>query len=179
MSSSDRQTQFKKAQGTRWTPCVLTKFLDNNPQRQERSVADNETEELGYACLRREILENIEMILNSRSHPLRSQLGNDSVISSSVLGFGLDDFCGKTNAELNVSAFMLSIAEQIKNFEPRLDPNSVQVTLLNHNENLNNRPHEINISIFARIAVQPYQENIICVSKLDLDVGRSFVNFER
>lgn len=157
-------------------PCILTRLSDKNPQLQKETIAEKKTV-LSYASLKSEILTNIEMILNSRSHPTRSELGRDPLVTSSVIAFGLDDFCGKTNAEINAASLVVAISEQIKYFEPRLDPDSVRVTLLKPEKKSDQCPHEISISISARIAVQPYEDEIICVSKLDLEVGRSSVNF--
>ena len=44
----------------------------------------------------KDIFENIEMILNSKTHPQDADVNNISEIENSVLFYGLKDCCGKS-----------------------------------------------------------------------------------
>lgn len=73
-------------------PCVLDRLTDLNPETRVERFSRG----ISISALRRSVLENVSLILNSRSHPNAEAWGGDAEVSASVLGLGLPDFCGST-----------------------------------------------------------------------------------
>lgn len=158
---------------------------DSSPQLGGSSTEQGSTElgstraplsfERTKDLLRAEILHNIVLILNSHSHPRLSDLHGDRELSYSVLGMGLDDFCGHSHAAQSLAQLQQRIREQIVYFEPRLDPDSVQVHLFEDGtyDGLN---HTINLEIVARIHPRLLADQVFrCTTLLDLESGANVV----
>lgn len=129
------------------------------------------------ALLKEEILQNIALILNSRSHLSVDSGKQSKVVQFSVLGLGLTDFCGQNHNLARLALLKQQILEQIIHFEPRLEPASIQITLLDRENELGpNSPNYVNIEIKARLKVSLSHELFSCVSRIDLDSGNSAVS---
>ncbi|MBQ8478463.1 MAG: GPW/gp25 family protein [Succinivibrio sp.] len=148
----------------KYVPCILTRITDDNPQ----SHVDSQEKVISLEKVKQEILFNISQILNSRSRPQYNELNNDPEIIRSVLGFGLSDFCGVSNTAKEVSILINEIKEQIKCFEPRLDPASIEVTL---KEGVNLSNCSFALEIKANYAIKSLEGSFLCLSYLDLESG--------
>lgn len=129
------------------------------------------------ALLRQEILQNIIMILNSRSHLPENMFDGDDACKYSVLGLGLHDFCGHSHSSTRLNLLKEQIRQQIIHFEPRLDPDSLQIELLDpENEIGPNSPNYVNLEIRARLNHHLSHEVFSCISRIDLDAGSSSIS---
>lgn len=131
--------------------------------------------------LRHEILQNIILILNSHSHPRLADLKGDPSLAFSVLGMGLADFCGHSYASLSLSQLQQRIKEQIVYFEPRLDPDSVQILLLTDplSSVTERSSHTINLEISAKIHPRLLAGQVFrCSTVLDLESGANVVHLK-
>ena len=77
--------------------------------------------------IKEEIVLNISHILNSKSRPQIWDLNYNQEVVNSVLGFGLPDFCGLSNSEIESAKLQHEIVELLKVFEPRLIPSTISV----------------------------------------------------
>lgn len=131
------------------------------------------------ALLKEEILQNIALILNSRSHlPLEQSRSAQSspAVQFSVLGLGLADFCGQNHHQARLSLLKKQILEQIVHFEPRLEASSIEITLLDRENELGpNSPNYVNLEIKARLKASLSHELFSCVSRVDLDSGNNVI----
>lgn len=153
----------------RFMPCVLERLTDKNPQinseRYSRGVS--------IAQLKQDVLWNIELILNSRSHPSFAELDNDGELNSSVLGMGLPDFCGISHSAISREQIRKEIIRQLICFEPRIDPDSLEV---NDVTNADGRTSILNVEVRGVIKVYPLREEFVFRAKLDLESGNTMVN---
>lgn len=124
--------------------------------------------------IKAEILQNITLILNSKSHlPLDKMPGFEEV-QYTVLGLGLADFCGKYHNQAQLAQLKQQITAQIIHFEPRLEPTTIEITFLDPDNELGpNSPNYVNLEIKARLKGALSSEIFTCVSKLDLDAGNT------
>lgn len=140
-------------------PSLLSRLLDHDASVQ--SLSD-------FEHLKQEILINIEFILNSRSRPSLRDLMNDPKLHFSVLGMGIDDFCGRQNSRDTVDRICDEIRALIVHFEPRLDPENLRVTLKNDEQG---GKSDLLMEIQARVRVKPFDGNFFCSFVLDLETG--------
>lgn len=129
------------------------------------------------ALVKAEILQNITLILNSRSHMPLEKMHDATDVQFSSLGFGLADFCGQNHNQARLAQLKQKILEQIRFFEPRLEPDSIQLTFLDRENELGpNSPNYVNLEIKARLKASLSSELFTCVSRLDLDSGNSAIS---
>lgn len=133
-----------------------------------QSLAQDQQVEL----IKAEILQNITLILNSRSHLPTEKMKQAKDIQYSVLGLGLNDFSGQNHNQARLAQLKQQILEQIIHFEPRLDPSSIKITFLDKENELGpNSPNYVNLEIHAKLHKSLSAEIFSCVSRLDLDAG--------
>ncbi len=118
--------------------------------------------------LKKEITLNIESILNSRARPSFAELLNDPQLHFSVIGMGLDDFCGSHHTDNTIEKIRKEMRDQLIHFEPRLAPDSIVVTVKGEHEN---RRGNLIMDISGRINVKPFEGEYLCAYRLDLETG--------
>ncbi|MBQ3034177.1 MAG: GPW/gp25 family protein [Deferribacterales bacterium] len=156
--------------GDFFSPCFLSKITDKEPhQRTERY-----NRAMSLAQIKQDILLNIRMILNSKSRASNAEFGGDKAVLSSVLCFGLYDFCGENKSDASMERIKDGIVEQLVYFEPRLDPLSIQVKISDNNEDLK---YICELEISGVISVEGVSDEILLKSSLDLETGAVWVDF--
>ena len=151
-------------------PCILERLTDRNPQ----SATEHFCRGISIKQLKQDILWNIEMILNSRSHPGRAELGDDESICNSVLGMGLPDFCGMSHRQEQLEKLREEILRQLRCFEPRINADSLKVTLL-HEKQVVSGNSVLEMEIQGQIEVAPLREELVFQSRLDLESGTASI----
>jgi type VI secretion system lysozyme-like protein len=163
----------QKHEDERFKPYILTRLTDDDPHIKKEAMGGREV--ITVQQLKKDIFENIEVLFNSRSHPSLKELKNDPILSSSVLGYGISDFCGKVSSNTSGEELRSHILEQLKNFEPRLAPNTIKVELLRNSES---RYSLMEFVITAYISVGAVSEEVLFKSKLDPESGYSEIRWE-
>ncbi len=151
-------------------PCVLGRLTDQNPQLPVERFSRG----ISIKQLKRDILWNIEMILNSRSHPGREELNSDEMICNSVLGMGLPDFCGISHSRDQLEKLRREIIHQLRCFEPRIKADSLRVTLFQEKQAASDNSI-LEMEIQGQIAVAPLREELVFQSRLDLESGTASI----
>lgn len=118
--------------------------------------------------LKKEISFNIESILNSRSRPSFKELNEDPEVQFSVIGMGIDDFCGCQHTGATIKRLKQQMREQLIHFEPRLDPESIEVSVKGEEDG---RKGVLIMEITGRICVKPFEGEYLCSYTLDLETG--------
>ena len=149
----------------RFLPCVLARLIDSNPQEKKERVAQVFTVEQ----VRRSVLANLEILLNSRSHIGNNELEDYPDVRTSVLGYGLSDFCGITTNMETVDYLKKELIRQITYFEPRINPDTLEISVI---EGQRSNKQEVSLSITGTIVIRPLNEENVFISKLDLDSGK-------
>lgn len=150
-------------------PCVLMRLTDREPMVQRERYSRG----ISIQQLKRDILWNIELLLNSRSHPSRAELRSDAEVCNSVLGMGLEDFCGVSHGREERERLRREILQQLRNFEPRINPDSLSVSLIDMEANSGS---VVELEIHGRIEVAPLSEELLFRSRLDLETGTASVD---
>ncbi len=153
----------KRHNDERFLPCVLERLIDLNPGVKH----DTADRTISLEELRLSILGNIRLLLNSRFRPEFSDLGEDPELKRSVLGFGLSDFCGLTHSQACLERVRSEMLEQIRAFEPRLDPESVAVVL----DDKHSGPTSWSLFISGTIRAKSLSGELLCISEVDLESG--------
>jgi predicted component of type VI protein secretion system len=92
------------------------------------------------------------------------------------LGYGISDFCGKVSSGTSGEELRAHILAQVKNFEPRLAPDSIKVELVRDAEN---RYSLMEFIVTAYISVGSVSEEVLFKSRLDPESGYAEIRWER
>ncbi len=150
----------------RYMPCLLSRLVDKNP---EKKTDAGFSRGVSVKTLKREILRNIEMILNSASHPSRRELGDDPLVCTSVLALGLPDFCGVSHGAESRERLRSEILRQVRLFEPRIRPESLEVVVSDAKDAAGTSV--LDAEIRGLIEVSPLREELVFRSRFDLETG--------
>ncbi|MDR1948637.1 MAG: type VI secretion system baseplate subunit TssE [Spirochaetaceae bacterium] len=122
----DNSLQYQRGpvkEEAKYRPFILRRLTDMEPQVKKEAPVGLVT----VKQLKEDIFNNIEMLFNSRCHTTFEELKNYGDVENSVLGFGIKDFCGRTNAGDYKEILRQHIIKQLRTFEPRLEPSSISV----------------------------------------------------
>ncbi len=159
---------YKTKDDAKYWPCLLRRLTDFSPEEKKEAVNAGIT----FKQLKKDIFENIEMILNSRSHPQGAELEKYPELQNSVLNFGLPDFCGRVCSRNEREQIREHVLNQLRWFEPRLAADSVSVELRDDASAPNS---VLEFQIQGRIEVGELNEEIVFISKLDLETGATML----
>jgi type VI secretion system protein ImpF len=157
--------------GDRYIPCILSRLADDEPQ----SRIDSMPRVVPLEKIKQEILLNINQILNSRSRPSPRDMGYLPEVGSSVLCFGLSDFCGLTKSIESVEKIKNEIISQIRYFEPRVDAESV---IVEYQDDSFDKSSGFVFEICAQFSLKALSGKFICISYLDLETGMATVRIK-
>ena len=153
--------------GDRYKPCSLSRLTE-----AEIPESDCSPEEYFQKHMEEEVLTNLRMILSSRMHPRPEELEKWPEIKTSVLCYGLSDFCGLDNSPEIFEMVRKEIAWQIRCFEPRLNPNTLIITRF---EDENTDKCSFSLHIEARFAIKALKDSFSCNFYMELETGRSTI----
>lgn len=123
--------------------------------------------ELTLAQFKQDVVDNIALILNSRTHLSLLELKCDRQLQHSVLGFGLADICGMSYNPKRLHQIEERIRQQLIFFEPRLNPDSIKVELIK--EDYGNGIYALAVS--GELNIYHYHNEMMCVLSVDFETG--------
>ncbi|MGE3171976.1 MAG: type VI secretion system baseplate subunit TssE [Planctomycetota bacterium] len=129
---------------------------------------------VGLRELRDEVLRDLGLLLNTRATDV-GKLAPYPEVADSVLAYGMPDVSSYSpSSDDDIEALMSLIAETIRRFEPRLDPNTVRVERATDLNPLSGGVDSVNSRSFriaAMLHVEPIRERIQFDTRVDLDSG--------
>ncbi|MDR2096672.1 MAG: GPW/gp25 family protein [Treponema sp.] len=149
---------------TQFQPIVLRRLTDLYPHEKKDNVAGPGIEKQ----LKDDVLENITMLFNSRSHPSLTELNNNEEIENSVLGYGLSDCCGKMEIKTNHEDLRQEVIRELQVFEPRLAPESIAIEFVRTKAHTGSL---VEFQISALIEVGEISKDILLLARLDVETG--------
>jgi predicted component of type VI protein secretion system len=115
------------------------------------------------------------MLFCSRSHPSLAELKGYEDLQNSVLGYGISDYCGKVCDDEDREFLLDHIRKQIRDFEPRLAPDSIEVKFTNPDAAMRSL---LELRISGQMAVGQVNEEMLFISRLDLETGNASLSYE-
>jgi type VI secretion system lysozyme-like protein len=170
MASGNEKRRNGRKEDARYKPYVLKRLTDDEPYEKKEMQLNVITEQQ----VKDDIFRNIEMLFCSRSHPSLAEFNGNEDIENSVLGYGISDYCGKVCGDDEREFLLEHIKKQIRNFEPRLEPNSIEVGFANPDAAMRSL---LELRISGRIMVEEVNEEVLFVSRLDLETGNATLSY--
>jgi type VI secretion system protein ImpF len=168
---ADENRRSIRKEDARYKPYVLKRLTDDEPYEKRESLSAVITEKQ----VKDDIFRNIEMLFYSRSHPSLMELKGYEDLENSVLGYGIADYCGKICGDDDRELLLEHIKKQIRDFEPRLAADSIDVKFTNPDAAMRSL---LELRISGQIAVGQINEELLFISRLDLETGNASLSYE-
>ena len=162
----------------RLQPSLLDRLLDHEPQ-QARETQDARV--LTRSQLRAAVLRDLSWLFNAiRPEPEPQSQRTDELAlwrsapfaRRSVLNYGMPAFSGVTLSSMDTRAIERSVEEAIRNFEPRIDPATLTVTVKIDNGNHHNT---LQLVIRGHMWSQPVPLELLLAADVDIETGSTRV----
>lgn len=162
----------------RLQPSLLDRLIDQDPQTVQEPI---EARVLSHKQLRAAVLRDLSWLFNAtRPEPeprseRREELAlwrGAGEVRRSVLNFGVPAFAGVTLSTLDANAIEAAVAEAITCFEPRIDPNTLEVELKKVAENHHNM---LQLVIRGQMWAQPVPLELLLAADVDVETGNTRV----
>ena len=152
----------------RFLPCLLERLTDNEPYEKR---IDREYDIFhSINILKKYLLRDIANLLNSKSKISKSELAKCPELTNSVINYGLDDICGKSFSRTDTEALQKQIKEVIITFEPRINPEKLDVEVKKI-EHKGKAGSTYGVIIKGLLNIFPVSEEIILRSEIDFENG--------
>lgn len=150
----------------RLQPCLLDRLTDDEPE------VSRESRDRRIVSLQRyksAVLRDLEMILNSKRHPLHDNIYEFSEAVRSVLNYGILDICGTPVLNTKPTEIESQVKEAIIYFEPRISQRSLSVRMISPLDSEYIR--SISFEIEAELWAQPLPDRLFVKTEVDLETG--------
>jgi len=148
------------------SPSLLDRLIDNDPSNSKESTA------AGVISARkmREILKrDIAWILGTIRLEEVTPIGHRHQTRRSVLNYGISDLSGVPEQNIDPTEIQNSIRQALWDYEPRLEPSSIEVELIPHVEGEIRGVAKLRIS--GRWAADLYRDPIFLEAKINFETG--------
>lgn len=170
MAKGNKNRQSMRKEDVRYKPYVLKRLTDDEPYEKRETAQNIITEKQ----VKDDIFRNLEMLFCSRSHPSLADFKGYEDIANSVLGYGISDYCGKVCSDDERIFLLEHIKKQIRDFEPRMAPDSVDVQYANPDATMRSL---LELRISGHILVEQVNEEVLFISHLDLETGTTSLSY--
>lgn len=147
-------------------PSLLDRLTDFEPKKRSDVLSANKFDAKLY---KDSVLRDILFLLNTtnfQSH-IDYDLANEQA-SLSTLNFGIDAFSGNNLSDIDWTLLEQSIVDCLKNFEPRLDSDSIKVNILLDEMNIHRL---LIVQIQGILKLTPYAEEFFLKTSMDVELG--------
>ena len=162
----------------RLQPSLIDRLIDNDPLQRKESV---DARVLSRQQLRAAVLRDLSWLFNdSRIEPeVNSQRKDELALwkslefaRRSVLNFGMPAFSGVTLSSMDTHEIERAVTEAIRNFEPRIDPDTLEVEV---RTDVNDLQNTLQLVIRGQMWSQPVPLELLLAADVDVESGSTRV----
>ena len=150
----------------RLQPSLLDRLTDDAP---ESKVEAREKRVLNLGQLRASVMRDIGWLLNTVHLQASQDLRAYAAVVSSTVNYGIPDLAGAAAEGRNTQALERSVRDALLHFEPRILPDSLNVTVRIDAEHMNR--HAMLFIIEGKLWAQPVPLSVYLKTELDLETG--------
>ena len=148
------------------------KELDLRDDSGERVIASRRVSARSWvneAALRRDLAEDLTRLLNTVNLDSAQELEEFSYVAHSILNYGLTDITAYSLEENAVDDITDELRQSLKDYEPRLIPNSIEVR---RDTTVDAAAQQIRFAVSAEMHSTPVDIPVEFVAELELDSGK-------
>ncbi len=152
----------------RLQPALLDRLTDEEPGARQET---REQRVMSKGRLRQAVLRDLAWLFNATRLETASDLATMAHVRRSVVNFGLPPLSGRALSSLDLGDLEGAIRQAIADFEPRLLPETLQVTALVEPGDVN-RHNVIGVEIRGQLWAQPVPLELLVRTEIDLETGK-------
>lgn len=152
----------------RLQPALLDRLTDEEPDNRHET---REQRVMSKTRLRQAVLRDLAWLLNATRLEGELPLRWLPHVRHSVVNYGMPPLSGKALSSLDLQELERSIRQTILDFEPRVLPDTLQVTALVDNSDLD-RHNVIGIEIRGQLWAEPVPLELLVRTEIDLETGK-------
>ena len=150
----------------RLQPSLLDRLTDTDPHSKQES---REQRVLSMQRLRESVRRDLAWLFNAVNLSAVEDLRDYPEVVRSVVNFGLPDLSGHTVSSVDVIELERLLRQCVRDFEPRILPNSVKVRLVVDEQKMSHNAMVFDIE--GELWAQPLPLHLFLRTEVDLDVG--------
>jgi type VI secretion system protein ImpF len=152
----------------RLQPALLDRLTDEEPANRHET---REQRVMSKGRLRQAVLRDLAWLFNATRLETETQLARAPDVRRSVVNFGMPPLSGRALSSLDLPELERAIRQAIEDFEPRVLPDTLQVTALVDNGDLNHH-NVIGVEIRGQLWAQPVPLELLVRTEIDLETGQ-------
>ena len=150
----------------RLQPSLLDRLTDDAPEAREES---RDKRVLGLSQLRQSVLRDVAWLLNTVHLEASQDLTDFPQVASSTVNYGIPDLAGSSAVGRNTLALERAVRQAVIDFEPRILPDTLRVTVRIEPEQMSR--HAMSFIIEGQLWAQPVPLSLYLKTELDLETG--------
>lgn len=150
----------------RLQPSLLDRLTDNAP---ENDAEAREQRVLSFRQLRQSVLRDLSWLLNCAALDAMQELNDYPFVARSVLNYGTPALSGTSISNIDLPRIEKKLKQAIIDFEPRILPHSLKLTLISTDSHMNSKAMCFNIE--GDLWAQPLPIHLYIRSDMDLETG--------
>ncbi len=150
----------------RLQPSLLDRLTDDAPEAKEES---RDKRVLSLSQLRASVLRDVSWLLNTVHLHATQDLSAWKEVASSTVNYGIPDLAGSSVAGKNTATLERAVTRALLDFEPRILPDTLKVTVRIEPEQMNR--HAMLFIIEGKLWAQPVPLSVYLKTELDLETG--------
>lgn len=158
---------LRKGEKDRLQPALLDRLTDNEPDKRK---AAQDYGMMDYDALRKAVLRDLRWVLNTTSLEADHDLSAWPQVRDSTLNFGVGALAGKRMSEVDWEDVESSVTRAIVNFEPRILPDSLEVSSVTEIDALMHH-NVLSLLIRGKLWCNPYPREFLFRTDIDLESG--------
>jgi type VI secretion system protein ImpF len=152
----------------RLQPALLDRLTDDAP---DQKVEPREQRVMSRSRVRQAVLRDLAWLFNSNQPGHAIDFGAAPYARQSVLNFGLPALAGSSASMLEAADLERAIREAIRDFEPRILPETLRVRALLNPESIDHH-NVVGIEIQGQLWAQPVPLELLVRTEIDLETGK-------
>jgi type VI secretion system protein ImpF len=150
----------------RLQPSLLDRLTDLEP---EKKTETRDRRVLSFRRLKESVLRDLAWLLNTGHLQTVEPLDAYPAVGASVLNYGVPDFSGLIAAGMDTAVLEKAVHRAIVNFEPRIAPKSLRVSVVVAKEAMNR--NAMTFKIEGELWAEPTPMALYLKTELDLESG--------
>jgi type VI secretion system protein ImpF len=154
--------------GDRLQPTLLDRLTDHHPERSRDTTAEVV---ISRRQLRQVIMRDLAWLLNATNIESEVDFAFHDDARRSAINFGLPAFSGRRASDVKLETLQAELKGAILQFEPRIVPETLQVTGMSMDDVDRAAHNQIVFEIKGQIWAIPYPIEMLLKSSIDLETG--------
>lgn len=152
----------------RLQPALLDRLADDQP---DEPLEPREKRLITKSKLRNAVLRDLAWLFNSTQPSARENVADYPYAAHSVLNYGLPALSGETASTLDILDLEQRIHQAIRDFEPRIDPVSLEVKAETFEVQMDQH-NVVSVQIRGFLWAQPLPLELLLRTEVDLETGK-------